>query len=38
MGCHGYGLMQAVAEESEGRVYLDVGSMYRMIARLTDEG
>ena len=35
---HGYGIMQAVEEESEGQVHLEVGSMYRLIARLTDEG
>ena len=35
---HGYGIMQAVEEESEGQVQLEVGSMYRLIARLTDEG
>ncbi len=35
---HGYGIMQAVEEESDGRVLLEVGTMYRLIARLTDEG
>ena len=35
---HGYGIMQAVTEESDGRVQLEIGSMYRMIARMTDEG
>ena len=35
---HGYGIMQAVARESDGRVQLEVGSLYRLIARLTDEG
>ena len=35
---HGYGIMQAVAEESRGQVQLEVGSMYRLIARLSDEG
>ena len=35
---HGYGLMRAVAEESSGRVELEVGSMYRLMARLADEG
>ncbi len=34
---HGYGIMQAVAEESNGRVELEVGSMYRLIGRLMDE-
>lgn len=35
---HGYGIMQAVADESDRRVQLEVGSMYRMIARMTDQG
>ena len=35
---HGYGIMRAVEEESDGRVLLEVGTMYRLIARLTDEG
>lgn len=35
---HGYGIMQAVAAESDSQVQLEVGSMYRLIARLTDEG
>lgn len=35
---HGYGIMQQVEAESDGRVRLEVGSMYRLIARMTDEG
>jgi DNA-binding PadR family transcriptional regulator len=35
---HGYGIMQAVTDESRGKVQLEIGSMYRLIARLTDEG
>jgi DNA-binding PadR family transcriptional regulator len=35
---HGYGLMQRVEEQSSGRVRLEVGSLYRLIARMTDEG
>ncbi len=35
---HGYGIMQQVASDSQGRVALDVGSLYRLIARLVDEG
>ena len=35
---HGYGIMQQVEAESAGRVRLEVGSMYRLIARMTDEG
>ncbi len=35
---HGYGMMQRVAEQSNGRVQLEVGSLYRLIARMTEEG
>ena len=35
---HGYGIMKAVEADSGGRVMLEVGTMYRLIARLTDEG
>ena len=35
---HGYGIMQRVAEQSNGRVQLEVGSLYRLIARTTEEG
>lgn len=35
---HGYGIMKAVEADSGGRVRLEVGTMYRLIARLTDEG
>ncbi len=35
---HGYGIMQRVAEQSNGRVRLEVGSLYRLIARMTEEG
>ncbi|MFB3069058.1 MAG: PadR family transcriptional regulator [Gemmatimonadales bacterium] len=35
---HGYGIMQRVAEQSNGRVQLEVGSLYRLIARMTEEG
>lgn len=35
---HGYGIMQEVATASDGRIQLEVGSMYRMIARMMDEG
>jgi DNA-binding PadR family transcriptional regulator len=33
---HGYGVMKAVREESDGRVALEVGSLYRVINRLLD--
>ncbi len=35
---HGYGIMQRVAEQSNGLVQLEVGSLYRLIARMTDMG
>ena len=35
---HGYGIMQAVGRDSDGQVELDVGSMDRIISRLSDEG
>ena len=35
---HGYGIMQRVAEQSDGRVQLEVGSLYRLIGRMTEEG
>ena len=31
---HGYGLMKAVERQSEGKVTLEVGSLYRVIKRL----
>lgn len=35
---HGYGIMQQVAEQSGGAVRLELGSLYRLIARMTDLG
>lgn len=35
---HGYGLMQQVSEDSGGRVVLELGSLYRLIARLNESG
>jgi DNA-binding PadR family transcriptional regulator len=35
---HGYGMMQRVAEDSEGQVALEVGSLYRVVARLGKQG
>lgn len=35
---HGYGLMKAVEEQSAGKVRLEVGSLYRVIKRLLDNG
>lgn len=36
--CHGYGIMQAVREQSAGRVPLQTGSFYRHLTRLIDGG
>lgn len=35
---HGYGIMQAVRSQSGGEVELELGSLYRIIARLSAEG
>ncbi len=35
---HGYGIMKAVEEQTHGRVVLEVGSLYRLLGRLLDEG
>jgi DNA-binding PadR family transcriptional regulator len=35
---HGYGLMKDVETESRGEVRLELGSLYRLLARLLDEG
>jgi DNA-binding PadR family transcriptional regulator len=35
---HGYGLMKDVETESSGEVRLELGSLYRLLARLLDEG
>ena len=35
---HGYAIMQRVRDESGGQVELELGSLYRLIARLTDAG
>lgn len=35
---HGYGIMKRVERQSEGRVSLEVGSLYRVIGRLLDDG
>jgi len=35
---HGYRLRQALVEQSDGTVRLDPGSLYRLIARLLDDG
>ncbi len=35
---HGYGLMKEVEQESNGSVRLEIGSLYRLLSRLLDEG
>ena len=35
---HGYGIMQAVREQSEGRVRLSTGPLYRHLRQLMDGG
>ena len=35
---HGYGLMKEVEIQSNGKVRLEVGSLYRVLGRLLDQG
>jgi len=35
---HGYGLMKEVERESNGSVRLEIGSLYRVLARMLDHG
>ena len=35
---HGYGIMRTVEDETDGRVRLEVGSLYRLLGRLLDQG
>jgi DNA-binding PadR family transcriptional regulator len=35
---HGYAIVQAVREESEGRIVLPVGTLYGVLDRLTADG
>ena len=35
---HGYGIMRDAAEHSEGRVELQAGALYRLLARLLRDG
>ena len=35
---HGYGLVQEIAERTDGLVKLDAGNLYRVIKRLADDG
>lgn len=36
--CHGYGIMKAVDRDSAGAVRLEVGTLYRVLGRLLDDG
>jgi DNA-binding PadR family transcriptional regulator len=35
---HGYGIMKAVERDSGGKVSAEIGSLYRVLDRLMDEG
>jgi DNA-binding PadR family transcriptional regulator len=35
---HGYGLVQAIAQHSDGLLVLDPGNLYRVVKRLLSEG
>jgi len=35
---HGYGIMKEVERESQGSVRLEIGSLYRLLGRLLEEG
>ncbi len=35
---HGYGIMKGVERDSGGEVTLEIGSLYRLLARLVTEG
>ncbi len=35
---HGYGLVQEIAERTNGLINLDAGNLYRVIKRLADDG
>jgi DNA-binding PadR family transcriptional regulator len=36
--CHGYGIMKEVERESNGDVRLEIGSLYRLLARMLESG
>lgn len=36
--CHGYGLVQAIAERTDGLIQLEPGNLYRVIKRLLADG
>jgi DNA-binding PadR family transcriptional regulator len=35
---HGYGIMKEVERESDGKLHLEIGSLYRLLARMLDGG
>ena len=35
--CHGYGLVHAIADRTDGLIRLDPGNLYRVIKRLVDD-
>ena len=35
---HGYGLVQAIADHTDGLMTLDPGNLYRVVKRLLDDG
>jgi DNA-binding PadR family transcriptional regulator len=35
---HGYGIMKEVERESDGKVRLEIGSLYRLLGRMLDDG
>ncbi len=35
---HGYGIMKVVSEQTDGAVRLEIGSLYRILARMMDLG
>ena len=36
--CHGYAIMREASDRSDGRVVLQAGALYRLLARLLDDG
>jgi DNA-binding PadR family transcriptional regulator len=36
--CHGYGIMKEVERQSNGDMRLEIGSLYRLLARMLESG
>jgi DNA-binding PadR family transcriptional regulator len=36
--CHGYGIMKEVERVSDGKVRLEIGSLYRLLGRMLGDG